>query len=153
LNLCVLIAGVFFGIWMDYSTWHNMVAVPAVGAAAQDIHYELVDGNEALLLVHPGDTITLEPEANAAKANNPKMAFKEKNPPCTPYLSGNSEVCNIVAKPTPGPYHFTCSSGGGDTCDPGIQQSGSAGGIKGLGYMDLGYMGAVKRDFAHLFGM
>jgi hypothetical protein len=114
------------------------------------------------LEVNTGDNITLKADASADHANNPKIKFDETNPTNPLCASGtgdgNSNICKINdnSGSEPRDYYFTCSSDSdkqhrdnkGDHCDPAVQQSGSPGG-KG----NLDYLGFVKGDFAHLFGM
>jgi len=147
-HVCVLIAGVFLGIWMDYSAWHNKVGVAGAVVGGRDLKYELTDNNEALLKVYLNDKITLEPGDSAKNAKNPKIKFKEMSSPC---INGITNPCTIADTAANVPFHFTCSSDGGDICDPAIQQSGSSG--RPLGILNnLSYPGAVKRAFASLIG-
>ena len=146
-HVCVLIAGAFLGIWMDYSAWHNKVGVAAAGLAGQDLRFDLEDNKEARLEVNIGDKITLV--SNAGNAKNPRIIFTETPAPCTGGISSNPcQIANLDKKL----YHFHCSSDNGLNClDPAIQQSGSSG--RPLGILNnLSYPGAVKRAFASLIG-
>jgi len=52
LLICVFIAGVFFGIWLDWSVWKKTAGV-------RKIAFELENYQTANLRVHTGDTIYL----------------------------------------------------------------------------------------------
>ena len=141
LMLCVFIAGVFFGIWMDWSA-----------PKARNFVYQVQDYPMANLLVRSGDRITLVPPANGIGTglvmNFPGGA---QYSPCEGGASQPRGVNPCVIKKTglsTGPYLFTCTSPYGYSCeDPGVQQQ-PTGPIE-----DLSYPGFVKADFAHLLGM
>lgn len=135
LLLFVFVAGVFVGIWMDWS------ASPAGG---RKFVYQVQNYPMANLLVNGGDTITLVPPAGG----NPSglaMTFVGGYNPCVP--GGDPSTCTIDPQASAGPYLFTCSSPNGYSCpDPGIQQS-PTGPLAGSSYSR-----AVEKDFAHLVG-
>jgi hypothetical protein len=113
LLLCVFVAGVFFGIWVDWRVWKNKVG-------HQDLKYQVQNYPRANLAVYPGDKITLVPP-KAGGGTGLQMNFVGYNP-CTDKTP--SKTCEIAQNAGKGPYFFTCSSADGYTCpDPGIQQS------------------------------
>ena len=131
--LCGLIAGVFLGIWMDWSVPRH-----------QHITYQLQEFPQANLQVYPGDQITLSrPDGTS---NDLQMNFGGLSP-CANQQPSNP--CVIAADVLPGPYNFICNSGSsnGNSCpDPGIQPSPTGPGP----LLSLGK--AVSMDFSHLFG-
>jgi hypothetical protein len=138
LLLCVFFAGVFVGIWLDWSAWKRSVGT-------HNIVFEVQDYPMANLQVHGGDTVELVPPPGG----NPSglaMNFIGYSP-CT---SGQNPAnpCTIDSGASAGPYLFTCNSSAGYSCpDPGVQQSPT-------GPMeDLSYGRFVERDFAHLLGV
>jgi len=134
LLLCVFVAGVFLGIWMDWSA-HNK----------RNLNYVLEDYNMANLQVHPGDSLSL---VSGGQATDPKMTFVGGYDPCLP--GGKPNTCVIDKNASAGPYIFNCSSANGYACtDPGIQQSPTGPGP----FENFSYGGFVKTDFMHLFGM
>lgn len=137
LLLFVFVAGVFVGIWLDWS------ASPAGG---RNFVYQVQNYPSANLLVYGGDTITLEPPAGG-NGSGLAMSFIGGYSPC---VSGGTDpsTCTIDPQASPGPYFFNCSSPNGYSCpDPGIQQSPSG------PLNNLSYGRALKMDFAHLLGV
>jgi len=135
--LCVFVAGVFVGIWMDWSAWKHKVG-------GHDLVYEVQDYPIANLQVHGGDTIRLVPPPGGNGAGL-EMNFVGYSP-CTSGMTANP--CVIEPGAELGPYFFTCSSNAGYSCqDPGVQQSGTG------PVQSTTYAAFVKRDFAHLFGI
>ena len=138
LFLCVFIAGVFVGIWLDWSAWKKFIGV-------QHIVFQVQDYPLANVMVHSGDQISLVPPAGG-DGTGLQMSFVGGYIPCTNGV--NSNPCVIDAAASIGPYLFTCSSPKGYSCpEPGIQQGGSG------PISNLGYGGFVARDFANLFGI
>ncbi|MGO8756987.1 MAG: hypothetical protein ACLQG3_02570 [Terracidiphilus sp.] len=138
LLLFAFVAGVFSGIWMDWSVWKNKVGV-------QDIRYLVQNYASANLQVHAGDSITLLGPDGGNKAGL-QMNFVGYSPCVDQTPSG---TCTIAADSTPGPYFFTCSSSSGDgySCpDPAIQQSPTG------PIWKFSFARAVETDFAHLVG-
>jgi hypothetical protein len=112
LLLFVFVAGVFLGIWMDWS------ASPAGG---RNFVYQVQNYPMANLLVYGGDTITLVPPAGG-DGSGLAMSFVGGYNPCVP--GGDPSTCTIDPQASAGPYLFNCSSPKGYSCpDPGIQQS------------------------------
>jgi len=135
LLICVFIAGVFFGIWITWRVWKEK-------AKMQHLVYDLRDNHVANLEVHTGDTITLK---SGGKATNPTIKVVGQYPLCT--KGGRPDTCTIDPSSVKGPYHFACTSGNGIDCpDPGVQQSGSNGGLEG-------YFEFAGTNLADLFGM
>lgn len=135
LLLFVFVAGVFLGIWMDWS------ASPAGG---RNFVYQVQNYPMANLLVNGGDTITLVPP-EGGNGSGLAMSFVGGYNPCVP--GGDSSTCTIDPQASPGPYLFTCSSPNGYSCpDPGIQQSPTG------PLNNFSYGRAVEKDFAHLIG-
>ena len=137
LLLFVFVAGVFVGIWMDWS------APPP--AAGHNFVFQVQNYPMANLLVHGGDTVTLEPPAGG-DGSGLAMSFIGYTP-CLPGV--NPATCTIDPLGTPGPYLFNCTSPHGYSCtDPGIQQSPTG----PEPTRNFSYGQAVKNDFAHLVG-
>ncbi len=137
LLLFVFVAGVFVGIWMDWS---------ASLAGGRDIVYQVQNYPMANLLVYGGDKITLVPPAGG-DGSGLAMSFVGGYNPCLPGV--NPATCTIDPEGTPGPYLFNCSSPKGYSCtDPGIQQSPTGPGP----IRNFSYGRAVENDFAHLVG-
>ncbi len=136
LMLCVFFAGVFFGIWMDWS---------AHKAAGRDLVFEVQDYQMANLLVYPGDRLYLVPPP-AGGGTSVTMGWVG-NIPCVG--GGTATNCTIEsrAKAPAGPYFFTCDSSTYSCPDPGVQQS-PTGPIQ-----DFSYKGFVEADFSHLVGI
>src|SRR5579863_1857146 len=114
LLVLVFVAGVFVGIWIDWSAWKHKVS-------AQHVYYQLDFNQLAYLRVHAGDKISLmQPDANTQV----QMNFLGGYVPCTPE-SANTDTCVISAKAPEGTYQFTCSStpAGYNCFDPGVQHS------------------------------
>ncbi len=126
--LCVFIAGVFLGIWMDWSVPRH-----------QDISYALEDYQMANLQVRPGDKITLLSSGNFTA--NPLFDFVG-NSPC---VGDQTPVnpCVIKSNLGTGSYFYTCKTdSSNDFCpDPGVQPSPT-----GPGPFS-GYWRTVARDF------
>lgn len=136
LLLFVFVAGVFVGIWMDWS------ASPAGG---RNFVYQVQNYPMANLLVYGGDTITLMPPAGG-NGSGLAMSFVGGYNPCVP--GGDPSTCTIDSQASPGPYLFNCASPEGYSCpDPGIQQSPTG------PLNNFGYGRAVEKDFAHLVGV
>lgn len=132
--LCGLIAGVFLGIWMDWSTPRH-----------QHITYQLQNYPQANLQVYPGDQITLA--RTDGTTDDLQMNFGGLSP-CANQQPSNP--CVIAADVLPGPYNFICNSGSSNanSCpDPGIQPSPT-----GPGPL-FGFGRAVSMDISHLFGV
>jgi hypothetical protein len=137
LLLFVFVAGVFLGIWMDWS------ASPAGG---RNFVYQVQNYPMANLLVYGGDTITLVPPAGG-DGSGLAMSFVGGYNPCVP--GGDPSTCTIDPQASAGPYLFNCSSPKGYSCpDPGIQQSPTGPGP----VTNFSYGRAVEKDFAHLVG-
>ena len=143
LLLCVFVAGVFVGIWLDWSA--------QVTAGGQTFTYELEKGSgEARLQVNIGDTIKLSqgqpvPGWNPTKFN---MTFDMGNPCQQPQTS--PDTCKIATAAAVG-YTFSCSDELGDKCpDPAIQPQSTTGPLLRHHH---GFGSAVSEDFAHLFGL
>jgi len=135
LLLFVFVAGVFVGIWMDWS------ASPAGG---RNFVYQVQNYPMANLLVYGGDTITLVPPAGG-NGSGLAMSFVGGYNPCV--SGGDPSSCTIDSQASPGPYLFNCSSPNGYSCpDPGIQQSPTG------PLNNFSYGRAVEKDFAHLVG-
>jgi hypothetical protein len=135
LLLCVFIAGVFFGIWLDWSAWKQKVG-------AREMAFELEDNGAANLRVHSGDTVSL---VSGGSAKNPLMNFFLYSP-CVDTKTPSTN-CVIADGTPPGLYPFACVSDNGYTCpDPGIQQT-PASPLKGLSYLEF-----VETDL-HLVGV
>lgn len=138
LLLVVFIAGVFVGIWLDWSAWKHKVAT-------RDLVFEVQDYPMANLQVRGGDTIHLVPPpgGNAAGLT---MNFTGYSPCNGGALSANP--CVVDGAASAGPYFFTCSSNAGYTCpDPGVQQSPT------VPIADLSYLRFVRTDFDHFVGI
>lgn len=136
LLICVFIAGVFFGIWLDWSVWKKTAGV-------RKIAFELENYQTANLRVHTGDTIYLvaPPGGNA---NGAKMQFVG-NSPCHGGMTA-TDTCLIDPVPAGG-YFFNCDSTNGYACpDPGIQPSSTY-------PLDFSYAGTVKTDFVNFLGL
>lgn len=136
LLIAVFVAGVLFGIWMDWSAWKNKLRT-------QSIKYELEPYQTANLLVHPGDRISLvKPDGTGTGLAMNFLGYI----PCTPGTA-NTDTCLIDKNSKPGAYRFLCSSTPpGYSCpDPGVQQGPTL-------PMDYGYGEFVATDFVHLFG-
>jgi hypothetical protein len=137
LLLFVFVAGVFLGIWMDWS------ASPAGG---RNFVYQVQNYPMANLLVYGGDKITLVPPAGG-DGSGLAMSFVGGYNPCVP--GGDPSTCTIDPQASAGPYLFNCSSPKGYSCpDPGIQQSPTGPGP----VTNFSYGRAVEKDFAHLVG-
>jgi hypothetical protein len=135
LLLFVFVAGVFLGIWMDWS------ASPAGG---RNFVYQVQNYPMANLLVYGGDTITLVPPAGG-DGSGLAMSFVGGYNPCVP--GGDPSTCTIDPQASAGPYLVNCSSPKGYSCpDPGIQQSPTG------SFTNFSYGRAVETDFAHLVG-
>ena len=136
LVLCVFLAGVFFGIWMEWS-------VSKKTAGVREIAFELENYQMANLRVHAGDTIYLV-APKGGNATGIKMDFVG-NIPCEDQNTPNK--CVISAKAPTGAYFFNCNSKNGYACpDPGIQPSPTY-------PLDYSFLGAVETAFAHLVGV
>jgi hypothetical protein len=113
LVLCVFIAGVLFGVWLDKKEWRSKTG-------AQDIKYQVQTYAHANLAVYPGDKITLvRPDGDGTGLKINFIGYS----PCVDQTP--SDTC-VITNTNPGPYFFTCSSSTGDkySCpDPGIQHS------------------------------
>jgi hypothetical protein len=136
LLICVFIAGVLFGIWLDWSAPKKN--------APREIAYQLEDYQTANLRVHAGDTIYLvtPPGGNAT---GPDMSFVGNNIPCVDQKTPGK--CVISASAPPGGYYFNCTSSNGYVCpDPGIQPSTTQ-------PLDSSYAGTVKTDFVNFVGL
>jgi hypothetical protein len=135
----VFIAGVFFGIWMDWS---------ARQAGGRDLIYQVQDYQMANLMVQGGDRLWLEPPPGG---NGKGLAINFLGgPQYDPCLdAGPVNPCVIKTGLTPGAgYLFTCDSPQGYSCtDPGVQQS-PTGPLRGPSYS-----ASVKKDFTHLLGI
>ena len=133
----VFIAGVFIGIWIDWSAWKTTARV-------RQIAYELDDSQVASLRVHTGDTISIV-TAEDGSATDPGMKFVANNVPCEDPKTPNTCVISANAKHIP--YFFNCTSANGVGCaDPGIQPSL-------INPLDFSFAGTVKTDFSQLVGI
>jgi hypothetical protein len=120
LYVCVLIAGVFIGIWVDRAARQKLVGC-VVGP--QDIKYDLDDSKEARLKVYTGDTITLVSDGGVT--TNRTITIEKGKHLCET-SDTNINPCIVAADADKGLIHFTCSSKEGISCpDPAIQQSGT----------------------------
>jgi hypothetical protein len=136
LLLFVFVAGVFVGIWIDWS------ASPVGG---RNFVYQVQNYPAANLLVNGGDTITLVPPVGG-NGSGLAMSFIGGYSPCVPG-GADPSTCTIDSQASPGPYFFNCASPNGYSCpDPGIQQSPTG------PLNNLSYGRAVEKDFAHLVG-
>ena len=144
LLLCAFVAGVFFGIWMDWS-----VAKSAL-SGARDLRYDVQPYLQANLEVHPGDSISLRGPAGG-KVSGLQMSFVANPNPC---VNQNTSPCVIDPKAPVTAHFFNCTGSSGYSCtDPAIQQSPTGGGSGLDGYSSYSYAKAVKVDFANLMGM
>lgn len=135
LVLCGFLAGVFLGIWLEWSAWKKTAGV-------REIAYELENYQMANLRVHAGDTIYLV-APKGGNATGIKMNFVG-NVPCVDQNTPNK--CVISDKVPTGAYFFNCDSDNGYTCpDPGIQPSSTY-------PLDYTFLGAVEIAF-HLAGV
>lgn len=126
LLLVAFVAGVFAGIWLD---WKHKTG-------GREIVYQVQDYQRANVEVHPGDTIELVPPPGG-NPSGLQMNFVGKLSPCVNQT--NPAKCVIDQDAAQGPYFFTCSGGGYDCPDPGLQQSPT-------GPME-NYADVVKADF------
>jgi hypothetical protein len=136
LLLVFFVAGVFIGIWLDWSGSRHVTG-------PREILYEVQNYPKANLEVHPGDKLTLvAPGGNSSGLQMNFIGY-------SPCANGNNQsTCLIDPAANAGPYFFTCSSTpiGGYSCpDPGIQQSPTVPEPSGITFGD-----AVKTDFSHL---
>jgi hypothetical protein len=129
---------VFFGIWMDWSTWVSHFGT-------HDFFYRVEKYGLANLVAHKNDTIHLiQPDG---KPGSLQMNFPSGVAPCVEGDGNNTCTINTAT----GPYFFSCSSADGYSCpDPGIDPSPSGGPVLPLGAPPFPRM--VKLDFRHLFG-
>jgi len=130
LLLCVFVAGVFVGIWLDVSAPKH-----------RNITYVVAPSQQANLQVYEGDQIQLAD--GTGKGKNWLVSFLGDSPcqgapnPATPV-----STCVIGANPGALPYAFACISGNESGCpDPGIQPS-PTGPIQ-----DIHFWRTVARDF------
>jgi hypothetical protein len=139
---CVFIAGVFFGIWMDWSAHKHL-------AGGRDFFYQVQDYQMANLMVRSGDRIhLLPPEGGNGAGLLINFLGGPLYNPCENAQAGGVNPCVIKAGMAAGGYLFTCNSSQGYSCpDPGIQQQ-PTGPIEGKSYHAF-----VKTDFSHLFGI
>src|ERR1700739_233059 len=98
LFLCVFVAGVFLGIWLDWSAWKKFVGV-------QHIVYQVQDYPMANLIVHGGGHISMVPPPNG-DGTGLQMNFVGGYVPCKNGVISNP--CIIDTAASIGPYLFTC---------------------------------------------
>ena len=144
LVLSAFAVGVFFGIWVDWSTWRHKVGT-------RNLIYQVQDYQMANLQVAVGDSIFLMPPPGGDDSSL-LMNFVggPKYNPCQGSGAHPKGVnpCVITANAPAGPYFFTCSSNQGYSCpDPGIQQT-PGGPLENLSYFEF-----VKTDFTSLIGL
>jgi hypothetical protein len=130
LLIFVFIAGVFFGIWLN---WKHKTG-------PRQIVYQVQDYQRANVEVFPGDTISLVNPGG--ESTGLQMNFVGDLTPCKG-KQNHSATCVIDKGAAQGPYFFTCSGGGYSCPDPGMQQSPT-------GPLEDTYADAVETD---LFGV
>jgi hypothetical protein len=138
--LCLVLLGIFIGIWMDWSEWLSH-------GSSRHIYYKVNgQGVEAHLVVQKHDTVHLiGPDG---KPGTLQMNFLGGNKPCS---AGDAPGVCTVNSATDGLYFFSCdTSDHSYSChDPAIQQSPSPG-PRGPGFPPK-FFKALLFDFQHVF--
>jgi hypothetical protein len=140
LLILAFVAGVFFGIWMDWSAVKNVLA------GGRQLQYDVEPYLQANLDVNHGDTLSL-----VGPDGNPVAGLRMNFNGYSPCKAGTSpDKCEIDTTADAGPYYFTCTGSSVYSCpDPAIQQSSTNGGTGLEGY---GFYKALSVDVAHLLG-